>query len=93
MECRIADMRCKEVINIRDGYRLGYVGDVEVDTVTGRLVAIVVPGPCRFWIFGREEDYVIPWPSIKKIGEDIILVDHELKIIAPKKREHRNFWY
>ena len=45
---RIADLQCKEVVNITDGSRLGYVGDVEIDVLTGRVVAIVVPGRCRF---------------------------------------------
>ena len=41
--CRIVDLRCKEVISVCDGSRLGYVNDVEIDTCSGRLVAIVVP--------------------------------------------------
>lgn len=73
--CRIAEMRCKEVINLCDGCRLGYVGDVEVEIPCGRVRAIVVPGRCRlFGLLGREEDAVIPWEQIEKIGDDIILV-------------------
>ena len=30
MQCRMVELRCKEVINICDGCRIGYVGDVEV---------------------------------------------------------------
>ena len=30
MKCRMVELRCKEVINICDGCRLGFVGDVEV---------------------------------------------------------------
>ena len=41
---RIADLQCKEVVNITDGCRLGYVSDVEIDILTGKVVAIVVPG-------------------------------------------------
>ncbi len=76
MRCRVADLRCKEVINICDGLRLGFVFDVIVNVVTGQVVAIVVPGPCRvFGILGREDDYVIPWECIRRIGDDIILVE------------------
>lgn len=76
MQCRIADLRCKEVINVCDGTRYGYVNDVLVDTATGRLVALVVPGPGRFWsFFGKCDELIIPWESIKRIGEDIILVE------------------
>lgn len=73
---RFTNLRCKEVINICDGCRLGYVSDVELDLVCGKVVAILVPGPCRFFgLFGRDHDYVIPWNCIKRIGGDIILVD------------------
>ena len=30
MQCRMVELRRREVINIRDGCRLGFVGDVEV---------------------------------------------------------------
>ena len=43
---------------------------------TGRVTAIMVPGPCRFLgLFGRDSDYIIPWGCIRRIGEDIILVE------------------
>ena len=73
---RIADLQCKEVVNITDGCRLGYVSDVELDILTGKVVAIVVPGKCRFFgLFVRADDYVIPWQCIRRFGEDIILVE------------------
>jgi len=76
MRCSIAEMRSKEVINITSGFRLGFVSDVELDIADGRLVAVVVPGPARFLgLFGREDDYIIPWEKISRIGDDIILVD------------------
>lgn len=34
---RIADLQCKEVVNITDGCRLGYVSDVEIDILTGKV--------------------------------------------------------
>ncbi|MDR3207335.1 MAG: YlmC/YmxH family sporulation protein [Oscillospiraceae bacterium] len=90
--CRIVDLRCKEVINICDGCRLGFPCDVEVDAESGRLVAVVVPGPSRFLgLFGREEDYVIGWDRIKRIGDDVILVDYECHR-PPPLRERRRFW-
>lgn len=76
MRCRIAELRCKEVVNICDGERLGFVYDAAVNTVTGQVAAIIVPGPCRYFgFFGREDDYVIPWECIRRIGDDIILIE------------------
>ena len=89
MVCRVVELRCKEVINISDGSRLGYANDVEFDQVTGKIVAIVVPGPCRFFgLFGREDDYVIPWQAIRRIGEDIFLVEvRPEQIRCPRKKK------
>lgn len=76
--CRVFDMGYKEVIDLRDGARLGYVGDVEIDLETGGVRSLVIPGRLRlFGLLGREEERVVPWADIEKIGEDIILVRTE----------------
>jgi YlmC/YmxH family sporulation protein len=81
MECRVTDLRYKEVINIKSGQRLGYVCDVVVDTAAGKVLALVVPGPSRFFgMIGHEDDYIIPWDCISRISEDIILVDGDSRI-------------
>ena len=83
----MAELRCREVINLYDGCRMGYVGDLEIDIMCGRVVALVVPGRARFFgLFGREDDYIIPWDRIEKIGEDIILVRFEAPIRRPKEK-------
>ena len=52
--------------------------DVEIDTCTGRLVALVIPcGSGLMGLLGRGEDLVVPWECIEKIGDDIILVRHQ----------------
>ena len=76
MGMRITELHCKEVICLADGQRLGFVSDVEVTVPEGKVVSLVVPGPCRYLgLLGRREDYVIPWGCICRIGPDIILVD------------------
>ena len=77
---RLTELRCKEVINICDGSRIGFINDAEIDMITGKVVALIVPGPCRFiGLFGRDSDYVIPWQCVKRFGEDIVLVDVNLE--------------
>ena len=74
--CRMYDMRHKEVINVEDGCRYGYVTDIEIDIKKGNVTAIIVPGPAKiFGMFGCEQEYFIPWCNIKQIGHEIILVD------------------
>ncbi|MGL4362662.1 MAG: YlmC/YmxH family sporulation protein [Cellulosilyticaceae bacterium] len=73
---RIGDMKQKEIINTIDGSRLGYICDVEIDWVEGTVKRLIVPGPRKVMgIFGGESEYLIEWDQIKKIGEDIILVE------------------
>ena len=73
---KTSDFRQKEVINVRDGRRLGMIIDMEFDLAAGRILSIVVPGPGRFLgLFKGDRDYVIPWDRIKKIGDDVILVE------------------
>lgn len=76
MAHRISDLRQRDVININDGKRLGLVSDVDVDPETGRIIALIVPGPGRFLGFlGGASDYVIFWDRIVRIGPDVILVN------------------
>ena len=90
MDCRFADFRCKEVINICDGCRLGYVGDIECRLPDGQLTALIVPGPFRFFgLFGRGEEYYIPWECIQRVGDDIILVDKPFERRDPRLERRR----
>ncbi len=90
MLCRITDMHNKEVINVCDGVRIGCVDDVEVDTCTAQLCAIVIHGrPRCMGLMGRDEDIVIPWKNIEIIGEETILVNFSLPCCEPKKKRGR----
>jgi len=84
------DFRHKEVVNINNGKRLGYVQDVCADLETGRITSIIVPGSKKMMnIFSKDDDIVIEWDRIKCIGDDIILVDIwlVLKIVLKKKKK------
>ena len=70
------DFRHKEVVNINNGKRLGFVQDVCANLETGRITSIIVPGGKKLMsMFAKEDDIVIEWEKIKCIGDDIILVD------------------
>lgn len=70
------DFKHKEVINIKDGKRLGYVQDVCADLETGMITSIIVPGTSKLMsFFNQNNDIVIPWQNIKCIGDDLILVE------------------
>ena len=90
MGMRVTELSCKEVVCICDGARLGFVSDVEVEVPEGQVRAIVVPGKGKFYgLWGHTEDYVIPWNAIRRVGDDIILVDckpAECRFPRPKPR-------
>ena len=70
------DFKHKEVINITDGKRLGFVQDVTADLESGLITSIIVPGNSKlFNVFSKDSDIVIPWQNIKCIGDDVILVE------------------
>lgn len=76
MKSKGLDFKHKEVINVSDGRRLGYVQDVTADLETGIITSIIVPGTTKIIsFFSSKNDIVIPWENIKCIGEDIILVE------------------
>ena len=78
MICHFSDIRCKEVISIKSGCRIGFVDDVEFDSCTAAICRIIVFGKSRcFGLFGREDNIVIPFSEIKLIGHDTILVERK----------------
>lgn len=75
MEERISDLSFREVIDLDSGRRLGRVRDALVDGDTGKISALIVPGRLRcLGLLGREEELVLPWETLERLGEDILLV-------------------
>jgi YlmC/YmxH family sporulation protein len=77
----ISELVGKEIININDGAKLGAVGetDLVISPETGQIESLILPSRGGFaGLFGGggKRDYiVIPWPSVKKIGSEVIIVD------------------
>lgn len=87
MICSLAELRNKEVVNVKTGMKIGYVDDVEIDTLNSSVVALVVYGrPKCMGILGRDEDVIIKCRDIELIGEDTILVSFEETSIYTKSR-------
>ncbi len=92
MICSFSDLRYKEVIDMHTGFRLGYVCDLEFDDREGHIISIVTPGRLKlFGLLGREDDYVLPWTSIQRIGSDILLVNAKDCMARRKPRRHGLF--
>lgn len=87
MICSFSGLRNKEVVNMKTGLKIGYVDDIEIDTVSGSVVSFIVFGRARaFGIMGRDEDIVIKCSDIELIGEDTILVKFQNDAVCTKSR-------
>ena len=92
MICKVLDLRHKEVINSKDGCRLGFVDDVEIDTQNATVLSLIIYGRLKcFGLLGRDEDITINWEYIKLIGEDTILVSYTAP--ARKKKGLKNIFF
>jgi len=73
---RISDLRQKDMVNMLDGKKLGPVRDIEIDLEQGKVMALILPGsPKGFSLFARQEDIILEWQRIHKIGVDVVLVE------------------
>ena len=71
MNCRIVELKNKEVVNIKNGCRIGCVNDVEVDIKCAKIIAIIIYGKLK--CFGL-------------LGHDIILVNYNHNNYRKKRR-------
>lgn len=80
MISRVGELRRKEVIDSLSGCRVGYIDDVEVDTMTAQVRSVVIFGRPRFFgLLGKNDDVIIPWSDIALIGEDTVLITTNVK--------------
>lgn len=75
---RLSDLGDKEIVNLANGSRYGQLSEAELlfDEQQGLIKAILAPdyqGKFNFW--GSKHYFQLPWNSIRKIGEDIIIFD------------------
>lgn len=75
---KISEFQIKDVVNVSDGKRLGNIGDIEINLSTGKIEAVIITGAGRvLGFFGKDNEVVIPWKNILKIGQDVILVRYK----------------
>ena len=75
---RLCSFTKKEVVNIQDGRRLGFLSDAEINLYSGELEAIIISVPAKNVTVGSDcNELTVPFSKIKKIGEDVILVNIE----------------
>ena len=71
----LSDLQGKDIVNVNDGTKIGSIIDVIIDNNVS-IVSMIVQGNKFFSnLFSSKNDVEIKWEQIKKIGEDVILVN------------------
>ena len=73
---KLSELQRKDIINIKDGKKIGKIVDVEFDIKSGYMVHFVIE-KYNFVrsLFSTTDDLTIKFTQIKKLGEDVILID------------------
>lgn len=74
---KLSELQLKEVIVVQGGRRLGYIYDLEINSSTGYIEAVIITNKNKQHIFGKAEEYIIDWKQIVTIGLDVILVQYD----------------
>ncbi len=69
---RVSDIMEKEIINVKNGKRMGFITDIDMDVNEGKVISFSISG--GFFSRGYEEE-AISWNDILKIGCDTIIVN------------------
>ena len=72
---KISDLQDKTIINIKDGKNIGKISDLEIDKNGLIINFYVLPKRFLFSFFSSNKENTFTINDIKKIGEDVILVE------------------
>jgi len=71
---RLSDLQNKDIVNMKDGKKIGNIIDVIIDN-NGNMESLIVQKSKFINMFSSSNEFEVKWNQIKKIGEDVILVD------------------
>lgn len=76
---KLSELYSKEIVNIDSGENLGIFGDCDlsIDEKTGEIVSFISRSSSRFNFFKESKKREIQWKNIKKIGNDMIIIEDE----------------
>lgn len=76
---RLSELSGKEIVDAKKAERLGVLGqtDLEINDKTGQIQALLIPSLKWFGLRKQGGEIRVPWKHIKKIGNDMIIIDIE----------------
>lgn len=69
----LSDIENKKIVDINTGKNIGNIIDININS-DGYINSLVIEEKNRF-SFAFKDEIEVKWKDIKKIGEDVILVD------------------
>lgn len=78
---RVVKLQSKDVVNVFDGCKIGFVSDVEIDWCSKMVTALIIEKYSffRLFCFFKEPPCIIvPIECVVNIGGDVILVNIEV---------------
>lgn len=72
---RVSDIMEKEIINVKNGKRMGFITDIDMDINEGKVMSFSISGDSGRTFFSRGYEESIFWNDILKIGCDTIIVN------------------
>jgi len=70
----LSDLQTKDIINVKNGNNLGRIIDARIDN-NGKVTYFIVEEKKLMRRVTRGGEFSFSYESIKKIGEDVILVE------------------
>jgi YlmC/YmxH family sporulation protein len=73
---KLSELQRKDIVNIKDGKKIGRIIDVIFDPTNGYMIRFVIESSHFVKnLFSNNEEITIKFTQIKKMGEDVILID------------------
>ena len=72
---RLSELQNKDIVNENNGSKIGVIIDVVVDSENGNLISFIVQKNKLINVFNNSAEFEVKWNQIKKIGDDVILVN------------------
>ena len=72
----LSEFQNKDVINIKDGKKIGNIIDCKIDPLNGKILSFLVVPYKGVFSFKGNDKFEINYENISKIGEDVILINY-----------------
>ena len=71
----LSDLQNKDIVNMHDGRKIGNIIDAKFDVKSGVIEKLIIE-PSKSLFSLKNNELEINFSEIKKIGEDVILIEY-----------------